>query len=520
MTIPTPRERAQLGSLSRVAACLINERAVESTFADKTITIRHANSKDEEIRFQLRQVPLRTGYVYPKDFTSAVSHTHGEAIADGADLMQLYGRWAGINVDRVYAEFKNCVDNQELAYQKPTDHLSIDSPIIDWEQAIIEGHSIHPWHKCRFPLVSDFTTATIHFVLLDRDSEGITVAGDYNHWIQKALTPELKTPLKPTQIIIPVHSLQLPNIKSHFPTAEILPHTLQGHPQSSLRTINLPTTTEICIKIPVPLKITSIVRTIRPWAITVGHRMSPILTLLEQAASSFGGSLITLREHSAAASPSDHLGCIIRESTESVAARTNSRIIVCAALTENITAIWDPATLSHEERCSILREYCVSLFRALLPSVLLHGFALQAHLQNLLIRLDPVSKKILGFVARDFGSFRVHAETFRATAGVDINTDWVLTSMDSLEKVYGYILSVVHGHVTRMTRALEVGNEGWRIAREELEGIIPEGNELARRVWLESETRVARAHISMQLYGVKSECRNIEAPNLFWYATQ
>ncbi|KAI9369171.1 hypothetical protein BJX61DRAFT_520683 [Aspergillus egyptiacus] len=67
MTISTARERAQLGSLSRVAACLV--KAAEATFSGKTITIRPSNCKDEEgeeVRFQLRRVPLRSGYVYPR----------------------------------------------------------------------------------------------------------------------------------------------------------------------------------------------------------------------------------------------------------------------------------------------------------------------------------------------------------------------------------------------------------------------------------------------------------------------
>ncbi|KAL4936840.1 hypothetical protein BDV06DRAFT_204133 [Aspergillus oleicola] len=106
------------------------------------------------------------------------------------------------------------------------------------------------------------------------------------------------------------------------------------------------------------------------------------------------------------------------------------------------------------------------LFRAVVPSVLLHGFALQPHMRNLLVRLDPTSREIRGFSVRDLGSFRVHRETFsastfRLSSSLVVETaSRVLTRSDSLEKVYWYILSVVHGDVASMVRVLKLGMAG------------------------------------------------------------
>ena len=133
------------------------------------------------------------------------------------------------------------------------------------------------------------------------------------------------------RVILPVHELQLSNVLDIFPEAQILPQITTGRPQSSLRTISV-TSPDFCSKIPLPIKVPSIVRTIRPWAITIGHRLEPVLQVVERAVQDFGGSLIIARELAAAASESEHLGCIIRESTESIAARTGDRVIVCAAI--------------------------------------------------------------------------------------------------------------------------------------------------------------------------------------------
>ncbi|KAH6721003.1 IucC family-domain-containing protein [Leptodontidium sp. MPI-SDFR-AT-0119] len=421
--------------------------------------------------------------------------------------MNIFGKWAGVDVSKFLLELDNSATNVKAAYDNPPPAISLDSPPIDWEQSIIEGHSIHPWHKCRYPVVDDFKTAKLYFVTIPRDR--IDVMGEYNTWIKQLVTVEVEK----DRTVLPVHELQLSNVLEIFPEAQVLPQTAIGRPQSSLRTISV-TSQDFCIKIPLPIKVTSIIRTIRPWAITIGHRLEPVLQVIENAVSGFSGSLIIAREFAAAASQSEHLGCIIRESTESIVSRTGDRIIVCAAMVEHIDAIWG----EDFDRSIVLREFCRELFRITLPSVLLHGFALQAHMQNLLIRIDPVTRAIKGFVARDLGSFRVHRPTFLESTSLDIDTSWILTSVDTLDKIYAYILMVVHDNVASMIRALKlVGMPAWRIARDELERFVLPGNERAARIWLASSTRDTRAHLSMQLFGLERECQIVEAPNYFYY---
>ncbi|KAL6405087.1 hypothetical protein AUP68_11930 [Ilyonectria robusta] len=506
------RSQAELASLSRVAACLINERLVTSDFTNEAIVLSYSHI-EETIRVHLTQPLQFHEAVHASELSGKVTYNQ-DVVSDGAQLMRIFGTWvklASDRIDSICRELENSVDNLEISYRRNRS-LTIDSPAIDWEQAIVEGHGMHPWHKCRYPMVGDFETAKIHFVTLTQDQ--MTVVGDYDERIRKIALVD-----QPDEgrIILPVHAFQLPNVMKAFPQVKILPQTITGRPQSSVRTISVPDP-DFCIKVPLAIKITSIVRTIRPWAITIGYRMEPILQVIEKAAETFGGSLRVVREYGAAASSSEHLGCIIRQSTESIAAETGDRIIVCAALAEHIQDIWRDETT--ESKLELLREFCSHLFRAVLPSVLLHGFALQAHMQNLLIRLDPVSRVIRGFLVRDLGSFRVHGETFSKSTSLDVDTSWVLTKSDSLEKVYQYIHSVIHGDVASMIRALKVGISGWRIARRELERVIPVENELARQTWLDSPVCTSRAHLSMQLFGVERECQVTTIPNRFYHCSQ
>lgn len=314
-------------------------------------------------------------------------------------------------------------------------------------------------------------------------------------------------------IIFPVHQVQLARVMNIFPHAKLLDGTITARSQSSVRTMSVPGA-DFCLKVPLALKITSNVRTIKPWSITIGYKLAPVLRMIEQTVASFGGSLTVIREYGAAASSSPHLGCVLRQSLESIEAETGDRIIVCVALMEHLHIVWSPKTL--EQKVDLLREFCHHLFRAIIPSVLTYGFALQDHGQNLLIRLHPETRAIRGFYIRDFTSFRVHRESFEKACSLELDTASFLTSMDSRAKVYKYMHTVIHTHVAAMVLKLKLDLVGWRAAREELENVIPTGDALAKE-WLTSPTVEARATLSMQIYGVDKELKLTDVTNRFYY---
>ncbi|KAH8695485.1 IucC family-domain-containing protein [Talaromyces proteolyticus] len=502
------RKRAEHASLARVAACLINERFVTITFSDEYITLSHPDT-NEKVLIHLPQPFLFEDILDASELPGHVTYK-GDAVHDGAQLIRIIGKWTNIEygiLKRVCREFDNSVANMELAYGRQLS-LTYDSPAIEWEQALIEAHGLHPWHKCRYPEVGHFLDAKLYFVTIPR--EGVTVVGDYDERIRRIAPIEQ---VDDDSIIFPVHELQLPRVKSEFPQAKVLDKTITGRSQSSVRTITIPGA-DCCVKMPLALKITSNVRTIKPWSITIGYRLQPVLHLVEQAAESFGGSLTVIREYGAASTSSLHLGCVLRQSLESIEAETGDKLIVCVALMEHLHLVWAPETL--EEKLELLREFCHHLFRAIAPSVLLYGFALQAHAQNLLIRLHPETRAIHGFYIRDFTSYRVHRESFIEASSLDIDTTSFITTMDSRDKVYRYMHTVLHTHVASMVLALKVGDAGWRVARQELEKIIPENDELALE-WLNSPCVEARATLAMQIYGVDKELTLVPVTNRFYY---
>lgn len=370
------RIKAEHASLARVLACLINERFVAVSFGAQCITLSYPGT-DELILVQLDQPLLFEDILDASEAPRKVTYK-GTAVTTGAELIRVVGGWRQIDqavLDKVSQELDNSVANMELAYQRQLD-LSFDSDATDWEQALIEAHGLHPWHKCRYPEVGHFLEAKLYFVTIP--SKGVTVVGDYKERIRRivsAIEPENNTTGGDDngEVIFPVHQVQLPHVMAVFSHAKLLNITIMVRSQSSVRTLTVPGA-NCSVKVPLALKITSNIRTIKPWSVTIGYRLEPVLRMIEQAVASFGGSLTVMREYGAASSSSPHLGCVLRQSLESIEAETGQRLIVCVALMEHLHLVWAPATL--EQKLDLLREFCHHLFRALIPSVLMYGMAL------------------------------------------------------------------------------------------------------------------------------------------------
>jgi siderophore synthetase component len=501
------RPRAEWASLSRVIACLINEKLVDSHFTSSSIILSHPAS-DETVTVGLASTPVFQSFVHASEIRNDVRH-HGESpIKDGVSMMRIYANWANLDVQRFCLEMENSVENQSLAYNKYTLNADEMSPT-DWEQALQEGHSLHPLNFCRFPAVSSFLSATVRFVVVDRST--VEIQGNYNHLI-KQLLPQTVC-IEEKLVVLPVHELQLANVVSKFPDAVVLSNTVDARPQMSVRTLSL-LTPDFCIKVPLDLKILQLRRTMRYWDVMGGQRLRDILPVIESSANPFGGSLMFAREYAAVASQSKHLSCIIRESSESLAARTGDRIIVCATLAENLNAIWG----QEPDKAAVLREYSSQLFRAVLPPILSLGLSMIAHLQNTLMRFDPVTREIKGFVIRDYSSMKVHRSTFEREASAEFDHPMKEIYADNLEDVYWSLFSsVINGHLSYFVRGLHPGLAGWRIVREEMEKIIPKDNQHARKVWIESPDSLSRTNVTNEIDGLPSAARYMTVPNPLYH---
>lgn len=202
MGILTTQERAEFASFSRVAACLINEKLVDAKFTEKSVVISHANSTDT-VTVSLTQAPVVPGFVHPAELGTDILYNDIPFRLKGSCMMNIFGNWTGVDVQQFRLELDNSAKNLETAYHREEEihqKLSIDSPPIDWEQSIVEGHSVHPWHKCRYPIVDDFITATLYFVaILRRQME---IVGEYDTWIRQLVSLE---DVNDDHVVLPVH---------------------------------------------------------------------------------------------------------------------------------------------------------------------------------------------------------------------------------------------------------------------------------------------------------------------------
>ncbi|KAK0113981.1 hypothetical protein ONS96_014828 [Cadophora gregata f. sp. sojae] len=130
------QERAEFVSFTRVAACMINEKLVESTFTEKTVTISHPKSTDA-ITLQLVEKHHFPGYVHPLDIGTEITYNGVPIHLKGSCMMNIFGRWAGMDVSKLLPELENSALNLEAVYNNPP-VIRFESPSIDWEQSLIE----------------------------------------------------------------------------------------------------------------------------------------------------------------------------------------------------------------------------------------------------------------------------------------------------------------------------------------------------------------------------------------------
>jgi siderophore synthetase component len=116
-----------------------------------------------------------------------------------------------------------------------------------------------------------------------------------------------------------------------------------------------------------------------------------------------------------------------------------------------------------------------------------NGVAFECHPQNCVARFDFESKKLKGFIIRDFGGLRVHAETLKATTGVDFDCmEGHSIIARTLDDVYTRMYhTIIHNHFQQLIRVLGLhyNGLGWKIVREQLEKNIPRDHPL-HNAWM------------------------------------
>ena len=142
------------------------------------------------------------------------------------------------------------------------------------------------------------------------------------------------------------------------------------------------------------------------------------------------------------------------------------------------------------------------LLRLTLRPLLKYGIALEAHGQNILVRVDIRTHEIVGLAIRDFGGIKIHMPTLRQQ-GYDLRSALPGNVMqtDDLGKVWARTHHALFQiHLNQLIGALRLQHEGgWAVVREELKRFV--GDEVEDRVIAkEMEEYFLRETMSMKCF--------------------
>ncbi|KAJ2547285.1 hypothetical protein EV175_005283 [Coemansia sp. RSA 1933] len=487
--------------------------------------------------------------------TSAVDLDQGKwmgtVVTSPLELLRLVGEWNGLEPDverGIREELESSMAHQmhAFAHRKEQPQLTLRSSAMEWEQSIVEGHATHPMHRSRFaepplePVEPDTELQHIELRFVAVPRERMDTSGDYHALLMPLLEAAhsvgendeqrlLDSVDLASEIVVPVHELHLPAVRELFPFARELPFAAPAEAQASLRTVSPPAleSSGLDLKLPLGIKTSSALRTVSPWSAFLGPRLTPLLPLVVNggvadvlAVAGEPASTI-VRDHEMA----KYLACIVRRNTQALCTSGGERAIVAAALTERnadgvsvVRELWGLET--DDSALRFLRTYVQLLFAAFLPPVLAHGFAFEAHQQNTLVRVDAASRRIHGFVVRDFGGIMVHPQSFRRSTGHDCPMlPGNSTTARSIDDVYDVAYhTLIQCQINRLIRALDLhySGRGWAIVRDELARAVPADSALYA-AWMGSSSVRLKAFVSMKLGGLYRNCLYTTVPNILLY---
>ncbi|KAI0321792.1 IucC family-domain-containing protein [Amylostereum chailletii] len=453
--------------------------------------------------------------------------------------------------DTLIEEISSSYIWQKAVYDNVPSCPTLDSPPIQWEQCLVEGHPTHPMHRARRtlpplaavnPKTRDWYRPKIRFAVVSR--ERLEILGPFEEHVralaQTAAAKAGKTlpNLQDTHVIMPLYDLQVANVQAKFEDVQILDEdiSLDALGQASLRTVTL-RETPMALKLAVGIKVSSALRTISHFTANIGPRFSadivpklavdPAILHIERETS----SAVCTRDPAGAQIDADvakHFTAVFREQ---FTPKSDEAVILCAALAESghpdvpagvpvIQHILGLDTV--QKRTSFLDQYARLLIAAVVPPMLHNGLAFEAHPQNTLVRISRTTRTVTGFVMRDLGGLRVHPPTLRASTGVPFEflpDHCVVTEtvQEASKKLYH---TLVFNHLQRLTRALGLhyNGVGWEIVRGHLETQVPRDSWLWK-VWMDEGAMSVsgKCLVRMKLAGLYRDSVYEPFPNLIQF---
>ncbi|KAL3472534.1 ferric iron reductase FhuF-like transporter-domain-containing protein [Aspergillus californicus] len=441
--------------------------------------------------------------------------------------------------DQIAHELQNAAANQEIWLEVGNyiPQLDLLSPAIEWERTLITGHPTHPLHKTLFTqpplpqitpeMVWDMLSPEIMFLSIPRSQ--IRTSGPFDA-ILGELLDKLEIPAcSETRIIVPSLAQQIPSILSRFTDVQVVGSD-QAIAQASMRTVNVRPELQFRyhLKLSLACQITSALRTITPWTALGGAEVSELLVkllppdmwLFKEAAAATGAQVEF--------NDAKHLSCILREDLELRANQQGESLIIASALAQLpvMGKAHAQSLLPSEGKDDWFRRYTSRLLYLTLTPLVKHGIGLEAHGQNICVRICRKTLDIKGFAVRDFGGIRLHMPTLRSQ-GHDIYTipPGAATMTEDLHGVWSKVHhSLFQNHLGHLIVALGLEDQGgWEIVRNEVKAILlPNGRPCSPHAaqlcdFLLAETMPFKCFLRMRIEGKYRDYVERQLPNVLLY---
>ncbi|KAL2833523.1 ferric iron reductase FhuF-like transporter-domain-containing protein [Aspergillus pseudoustus] len=446
--------------------------------------------------------------------------------------------------DAIAAELQNAAANQEtwldIAAELP--RLDLFSPAIVWEKTLVTGHPTHPLHKTLYtqpPLpeiepaqIWDMISPEVTFLSLPRSQ--MRISGPFEALISDLLTKLNIPSVSEDRIIVPCLAQQQPSIASRFSDVEVV-GSERASAQASMRTMTLRPELEFPyhLKLSLACQITSALRTITPWTALGGAEVSELLEKLLPPDMWLFKEVAAVTGAQADFNNAKHFSCILREDLELRANAQGESLIIASAFSqlpvsefEHATAHAEALLPSADAKKQWFQSYVSLLLNLTLTPLVNHGIGLEAHGQNICVRICRKTRAIKGFAVRDFGGIRLHMPTLRSQ-GYDLHTipPGAATMTDDLHDVWSKVHhSLFQNHIGYLIVALDLEDDGgWEIVRDELrETLLPEDRPRALHAvklydFLTAETMPFKCFLRMRMEGKYRDYVERRLPNVVRY---
>ncbi|KAL2862583.1 ferric iron reductase FhuF-like transporter-domain-containing protein [Aspergillus lucknowensis] len=437
--------------------------------------------------------------------------------------------------DPIAEELQNAAANQEIwlevaAQQQP---LDLYSPAIEWEKTLITGHPTHPSPLPQIEprRVIDMLSPEVLFLSVPRSQ--IRTSGPFEELLSDLLTKLDIPATTDDRIIIPALAQQAPSIVFRFNDVLVLGST-RVSAQASMRTLTVPRELQFKyhLKLSLACQITSALRTITPWTALGGAEVSEMLEKLLPPGMWVFKEVAAVTGAQENFNDAKHLSCILREDLELRANKQDESLIIASALSQLPVTEAGPwkaqaeSLLPTEGKKEWLKSYTSRLLNLTLTPLANHGVGLEAHGQNMCVRICRKTREVKGFAIRDFGGIRLHMPTLRSQ-GYDLHTipPGAATMTDDLHDVWSKVHhSLFQNHLGSLIVALGLEEDGgWEIVRNEVKAILQpadgSGSASARDLYefLTAETMPFKCFLRMRMEGKYRDYVERKLPNVVLY---